>query len=196
MKNKNSKTIPGMVLVVLCFIGLFYFIAQLINIFNELSDQLKASTIQVIGIVSVALITYFANKSLERKRVVESSLREEKRKMYDEYIKFYFRVFSGDKVNDKPSEAEMTKFFVEKNPTIVTYASNSVIKEVGKMRLRLSSNPESMFVVENVLKEMRKDLGHSSSGLDKADILRLFINDIDDYLTGSKVTNQKSGGKK
>ena len=176
--------------------SIVYLAAQLGGVFNSFSDQLKASTIQVVGIVSVALLTYFANKSLERRRAIESSLREEKRKMYDEYIKFYFKVFSGEKVGDRPSEAEMMKFFVEKNPTIVTYASNSVIKEVGKMRLRLTGNPESMFVVENVLIEMRKDLGHSSVGLEKGDILRLFINDIDNYLGSRKVKKQNYGGGK
>jgi hypothetical protein len=53
------------------------------------------------------------------------------------------------------------------------------------MRLKLSGEPESMFIVEDVLLEMRKDLGHPNRGFNKGDILRLFVNDIDKYLNNN-----------
>lgn len=43
-------------------------------------------------------------------------------------------------------------------------------------------NVESMFQLEELLKEIRKDLGHTNRGLQKGDILRLVVNDIDDYI--------------
>jgi hypothetical protein len=37
-----------------------------------------------------------------------------------------------------------------------------------------------IFAFEDLLFEMRKDLGHSNSGLSKGDLLRMFINDYDE----------------
>ncbi len=184
----------GFGLVVAVLVGVGYILVESVNIFKGLDSQLKASTIQVVGIIGVAIVTYFANKSIERKRTIEASLREQKRKMYDDYIKFFYKVFHGERIGDKPTEDEIMKFFADKNPELTTYGSNAVIKKLGEMRLKLSNNPEAMFVVEDVMVEMRKDLGHSKWGYTKGDILRLFINDIDNYLGKRKTIKSDDEG--
>ena len=66
----------------------------------------------------------------------------------------------------------------------MTYGSNGVIKKWGKLRVSLAENADanSLFELEDLMKEIRKDLGHSNRGLAKGDVLRLFVNDIDDHL--------------
>lgn len=46
------------------------------------------------------------------------------------------------------------------------FASNKIITKWGKLRLKMSEgNVESMFQLEELLKEIREDLGHTNRGL-------------------------------
>lgn len=190
MKNKerkanNKDTVVGLLIVVLSASIIIYVLSMLFSAFNALSDELKASIIQVIGIVSVAIVSYFTSKSVENRRAFESSIRKNKVELYDKYISFYFEVFSNEELGLRPTQEEMTKFIVNSNPAIVTYASNGVIKKMGKLRLNIMSNENttnSLFLIEDIMVEMRKDLGHSRNGFKKGDIMRLTVNDIDNYI--------------
>ncbi len=64
------------------------------------------------------------------------------------------------------------------------WGSDSVIKKWSKFR-QLSSDPDkvkttyqSMILLENLLKEIRKDIGYNGGKLDEGELLGLFINDI------------------
>jgi len=49
---------------------------------------------------------------------------------------------------------------------------------------------------EKVLFAIREDLGHDNSGLETGDLLRIYVNDIDDLLPAwlaNQATNQRSG---
>jgi hypothetical protein len=184
--NNKRNLILGVLILIAVGFGVYYLGAHIIGVFNGFSDDLKTGVITAFAVIAVALIGFFTNKSIEHKRSIEKAMRPKKLELYDEYIKFLFRVFNGKKVDNEPTKEEMTKFFVEKNPFIVTYASNGVIEKMGKMRPKLSNTETAMFTIEDLLLEMRKDLGHTKRGFKQGDILRLFINDVDDYLENGK----------
>lgn len=41
---------------------------------------------------------------------------------------------------------------------------------------------KAMFYFEDLMLEIRKDLGHKNKGFEKGDVLSLFINDIKNYV--------------
>jgi hypothetical protein len=49
-------------------------------------------------------------------------------------------------------------------------------------------DPTVLFAFEQMLFEIRRDLGHENNGLGAGDLLRLFINDVDDYLPAGSAT--------
>lgn len=149
------------------------------------NDAVRTAIIAGVPLVVVALISFFASKSLETKRAIEQAMRPKKLELYTEFNEFFMKIFANEKIAKKPSEKEMTRFFAQKTPELMTFASNSVIEKWGKLRIGLdgaATNEEKMFLVEDLFSEIRADLGHGKRGFHKGDILRLFINDIDSYL--------------
>lgn len=58
--------------------------------------------------------------------------------------------------------------------------------EIRELNSKSSNNANAinnLFLLEEVIFLIRKDLGQKNSNLKKGDILRFFINDIDDYIT-------------
>jgi hypothetical protein len=43
-------------------------------------------------------------------------------------------------------------------------------------------SPEVMLAFERLLYSIRRDLGHANKGLGRGDLLRTFINDVDEFL--------------
>src|SRR5205814_7621436 len=121
-------------------------------------------------------------RSLERRRLAGQATLEKRVALYEDFVSFMARMFAGD----QPSESETLEFFRQITPRLIAYSSNDVIKKWGRLRVRYagSTSPDLksvLFEWENLLKAMRKDLGYSASTLARGDILRLTVNDIDDY---------------
>jgi len=156
-------------------------IAELVvNMSPALQATVATGTFAIVG----ALLAFFSNKYLNDKRSTEESIRPKKLQLYEEFITFIMRIFSKEEMGKKPTEDEMMNFFVEKTPDLIKYASNDVIKKWGKLRISLASanGTKSLFLMEDFFKEVRKDLGHPKFRSSRGDILRLFINDIDEYI--------------
>lgn len=186
MANMKSvlSTIAGLAIIV----GLGWAIVQsviyLIGVVGALNESLQTAMIAAVPIIAVALISLYANKSLETKRAVEQAMRPKKLDLYEDFDRFFMSIFTPEDVQKSPTEKEITEYFVTKNPELLTFASNAVIKKWGKLRANLSddklSNVDKMLLVEDLLKEIRIDLGHGGRGFKKGDILRIFINDVDE----------------
>ncbi len=178
------QIVLGLLVVALMTWLLVWILLQLATWYKTLSEPLQAGFIAAVPVVAVAVITYFANKSIETKRSVEQALRPRKLELYEEFIGFLMTIFGNENAVKRPDETEMMQFFADKTPKLMTFASNKVIEKWGKLRVGLdkSSDENKMFLVEDAIKEIRIDLGHGKRGFHRGDILRLFINDVDDYL--------------
>jgi hypothetical protein len=76
-------------------------------------------------------------------------------------------------------------FFVKMAETLTIWGSNDVVKEFGKFET-VSTNPsQTMYAFEEFMFAMRRDLGHNGN-LVLGSLLRLFVTDIDEFLTGKK----------
>jgi hypothetical protein len=189
MKNKFKQafsTILGLAIIVgLGWLVVLGFI-EISKWYGTLSESIQTGIIAAVPILVVAVLGYFANKSLETRRSIEQAMRPKKLELYDSFVKYIMTVFANENFNRRPTEKEMIKFFTAKTPELMTFASNDVIEKWGKFRTRLSDesipNEQKMFTVEELFIAIRKDLGHNKRGFHKGDVLRLFVNDVDNYI--------------
>lgn len=83
----------------------------------------------------------------------------------------------------------MTEILINFSKKLTLWGSNEVIRkwiEIRELNSQSNSNAnaiDNLFLLEEVIFLIRKDLGQKNSNLEKGDILRFFINDIDDYIT-------------
>jgi hypothetical protein len=183
--KQSLNLILGFILLGLLAWAAIWFTMQIGHWYGGLSDPIKTAVLAGIPVISVAVVGFYANKSIETKRAVEQAMRPKKLELYTEFNRFFMSIFDNEKVAEKPTEDDIMRFFSDKTPELITFASNEVIEKWGKLRVGLettTANEAKMFLVEEMLKAIRTDLGHGKRGFHKGDILRLFVNDIDNFL--------------
>ena len=72
-------------------------------------------------------------------------------------------------------------FFAEFNRELITWGSDSVLKAWVKFRAVAADDPKrTLLGMEDLVFAIRRDIGHTNSGLEQGDILRVFVNDLGD----------------
>lgn len=149
-------------------------------------DPIKAAVIGGSATVLVAVLTLTGNARYQSRREIESEHRKQKAEIYEEFMKFMFELLIRDKLKREPAtELEIMQFAVRFNQRMIVWGSDEVLHEWIKFRdasqNHSGSDPSNMLkVMEGLLYSIRKDLGHKNKNLGEYDLLRLFINDIDE----------------
>lgn len=153
--------------------------------FLSLSPATMTPIAALVGLILVPIITYFTTRSLERRRTLETSIRLQKTKLYDDMMRGLLRIVNLQKTAPM-TEQETLQFFAELTPPLISYGSRGVILAWNKFR-KVSINgvgdgSKVMIAFEDVLKAIRKDLGHGVFMHQQGELLRIFINNVDETL--------------
>jgi hypothetical protein len=148
----------------------------------------------IISVLSVVIARAFErNKELAQMRwEKEQEIRKQYIPIYQELVKFLFRIFTSSKTGNPMSPEELNQFFVSFTQEILVWGSDKFIKEFSEFREssveyaeRVKGGNatkddliETMEKLEHLLYSVRVDCGHENKGLGKGDLLTLFINDI------------------
>jgi hypothetical protein len=129
-----------------------------------------------------ALFGLFFQRYLEQQREDERLRRERMTPIYEELVTTFYRGAGGGEL----AETELTAFFNKLAQRLLLWGGPSIIEAFNAWRHAIKvlpeGSPESLFSFEQLMYAMRADLGQSNENLGKGDLLRVFINDIDDYL--------------
>jgi len=130
-------------------------------------------------------------KAYEGRAIVRKEHREKKIPVYEDLIKFMFRILMGTKTGNTPTEKEMLDFMSDFTQSIMVWGSDDVLAAWVKWRRtavnaeELKANPmKLMLLYEDLILTIRSDLGHKNRSLRTGDVLALFVNDIDQQLKG------------
>ncbi|MCW2835346.1 MAG: hypothetical protein JWN68_3299 [Nocardioides sp.] len=116
--------------------------------------------------------------------------------MYTEFVEGLLSIFSSsaesDETDSEDAQAtevspDLLQFFKKITPQLMIWASNDVVVKWSRFRRGGDKHPpmEYMFMMEELLTAIRKDLGHSGA-ITKGDLLGLYVNDIDEHLPSKK----------
>ena len=177
-------------LVVLLGWGLF-------RALDQLKSGVAAAVVTASATVLISVFSLIFSKRWEQRRFIDQANREHKLPVYDEFIRFWFRVtFSGESAEDGLSDDDFKRFVAEFSQKLALWASDDVLQSYNRFRSIGSTttsedtevDPSVLFAFEQMLFEIRRDLGHENNGLGAGDLLRLFINDVDDFLPAGPAT--------
>jgi hypothetical protein len=145
------------------------------------------STEFTVGIITAALtiISIFVSKNVEQNTLIANELRQKKTPVYEEYIKFLFKILESQKAGKKTlSEQELTEFMLKFIQQLLVWGADDVI--IAFLKFKQASNSHSdgphavLFATEDLLLAIRRDLGHKNKGLSKGTLLGIFITDMDE----------------
>lgn len=181
----KKQIILGLFFIILIVYFTYLLIAKLWETFSSVDAKLAIGIIGASTTIIVSLISILVSKQLDRKAQVLSHLREKKVPIYEEIIDFIFRVTFAEKLEKKPiSEQEMVEFVTKFTQELIIWGSDDMIDAFYQFRMESINNPDDqnphkiIFVVENLLLAIRKDLGHKNKNMPKGKLLSLFVNDV------------------
>jgi hypothetical protein len=195
MENTNpqqpkQKLVLSFALLFL-LIGVIGLVARMI--LKDLQPQVGAAFVVAASTVMVSVASVLIAKHYERQAEIQREHMKRKAEIYERQIQFWFSILFAPKLNKPvPNDQELMAFFNDTMKDLITWGGDGVLH--AYRRFRASAAPASqfelaknmIFVFEELLFEMRKDLGHANSGLGRGDLLRMFITDFDDTLGAAK----------
>lgn len=140
-----------------------------------------------VGTVLVSVITVVGSRYFERRANIERLQRRTKLRIYDEFMRFWYRVFQVAGATP-PSPEETITSLGAFSRDVTFWGSSDVVRKYSDFRRHLRENDIStenivpttgltptMTKFEEVLKAIRADLGNSNRGIKSGDIALLFL---------------------
>ena len=159
-----------------------------LRVLVALNSSIAVAVIAAAATVFVSVLSIVLGKAYEARSAAERENREKKIPVYEDLIKFMFRILTGTKTGTMPSEQEMLEFMSSFNQRIMVWGADEVLAAWVKFRkfsvdenLMKAEPMRLMFLYEDLIRAIRQDLGHKNRGLGRGDILALFVNDIEKY---------------
>ncbi|MBC7782752.1 MAG: hypothetical protein H7144_02850 [Burkholderiales bacterium] len=187
----------GLVLLGAIGYGCFIAVRAAFHVIDSMKSDIAMAIIAAGATVLVSILSILLGKVYEARERIQNQHREKKVPVYEELIQFISRVLSGEKIGTAPTQEEIIKFGF--NQKMMVWGADEVLLAWVKW-LRAISDAEvlkadplkGLFLYEELILAIRRDLGHKNKSLKRGDVLRLFVNDIDVHLlpAGKMTTRQ------
>lgn len=146
-----------------------------------------------ISIVTV-VISSIISKLIEYKQITKRYLYEKRERPYSEFISMVYKLqISQKNGKEEYTQTQMIDDISNFSQALTLWGSSRVIKKWIKFREIIQENPaktENLFILEEIVFEIRKDMGQKRKGLKQGDLLSFFVNDIKNHLPKNKNNKQ------
>ncbi len=191
MRNGKNQIVFN-VIGVLFSVGILYFGYRLIAYFISKIDSIDANILIALIAGTVTITGYFITRYLERKKIIEQQIREQKIPVYEEFIEFFFKLFRDSKEKTEIDTNELNDFMWRMNKKSILWLSdktfksyvtwkNTSVKFADSVNKSEAENVKMLQLFEQLLLDFREDIGHDNKNIQKGDLLSLFITDWEKY---------------
>jgi len=157
----------------------------------------KDDAVIIVALVSavVTIVTMVVAKVTEYRQATKRYLYSKREEPYTDFIEVVYKLRDVSKKTDAYPESEMIQDLVKISKGLTLWGSNKVIKKWIKFRTNSVNNKlsptENLLVLEDIIFDIRRDMGHRRGLLQKGDMLKFFINDVDETLLSSSTRKPK-----
>lgn len=146
-----------------------------------------------ISIVTV-LISAIVSKFIEYRQITKRYLYEKREEPYKAFISMVYKLQRSTKNSQEEYiQKQMLNDISSFSEALTLWGSSRVIKKWIKFR-ELSQDKamviQNLFLLEEIVFEIRKDMGQGKKGLKQGDLLSFFVNDIKKYLSNQNKTEK------
>ena len=189
---KFFKTLLGLVILAGLAIAaffvlkyLFLYIAKGVVWLVSIAEKMEAVVIVAILSAVVTVLSMIFGKVIEQRQNTKRYLYGKREEPYRQFIEIVYKIQERTKTNIKYPESEMISDLFGISKGLTLWGSNRVVKKWMKFRTSSTNNADSkntLLILEDIIFEIRRDMGHRRGLLKKGDLLKFFINDVDEAL--------------
>ncbi|RUQ29197.1 MAG: hypothetical protein EKK68_12980 [Candidatus Competibacteraceae bacterium] len=189
--QEKKQIALGLFLVCLLAFTVYLLFSKIWSVFSSINPILGAGFVAASATIIVSLMSVLVSKHLERRATISAHLREKKIPTYEKIISFIFIITFADKLGkDRLTEKEVMQFMAKITQELVIWGSDDMLEAFYNFRKKSIENSNEnkedsykiLFIVEDLLLAIRKDLGHANKKISRGKILGLFINDLPNIL--------------
>lgn len=172
--------------IVVAFVACFIIFAGpgIVSFFSTFST-LDTGVIVALIAGAVSIITLVGGGILNIKMKRDEYLYKRREIPYMQLISMFYDFQSRTISGEEFSQEELRNIYTQVTKDLTLWGSSKAIKTWGKWRVSAGKkgvDPKGLlFGMEAVMIQLRKDMG-LKRGIKKGDLLRLTVNDIDDYV--------------
>ncbi len=190
MSHGHSKTgrivqaLLGLVILALIVWGLYAGTKGLIGAITEAKSSVVASFLAAAVAVVGSVITLAVGKAYETRAAIRNDLRQKKTPVYEDIVHtlLYDVMFAEMLGRELPAQPQLMEFFARITEKLTIWGSDDVLRVYGEFKANAATEndpTQGIFMFEDLLLAIRKDLGHRNKGVGRKAILRLFVTDIE-----------------
>jgi hypothetical protein len=155
------------------------------SILLSIDKEIAATIIATSGTVLVAVGTLIYSQRHSKERDLAEAHRAKKAEIYNEFMRVIVDVLKKSKARDPslPSLPEdLQEFFYSFTRDSIVWASPNIIQSWYRFKKgSVAGSTEVLLLVDDILRDIRKDLGNSNKGLQRGHLIRLFVSDADEH---------------
>ena len=141
---------------------------------GKADDSIKAGLIGIFGMLSVTLVVHYQTKKREINARHFADKRDGYMHLIDLIFELLFSIKAGKSLSEKTMQVKMIKF----KKSLLVWGGPEIIEAWNQYELKADENlpsVEYILEMENVLRAVRKDLGHNDSTLKFGSLSALFL---------------------
>ena len=184
------------VVVVIALVGVAVLVVALLRTawvaISTLPAAVVAPTVVASLTVIVSVFSVVVTTQRSRANEIEKDHRRQRIPVYEEFLQFMFDFLLAEKTGkERPSEKQAIQKFVDFAAKVALWGGPDLLKAWNEFRtIGLGAagptkgddtNTAMIFALERLMFALREDVGHSNNGLREGDILRLFIDVLDEH---------------
>ncbi len=143
---------------------------------------LLTGAVSITGVVISSIVA----KILDYKQKTKRYLYEKREEPYSQFISMVYKLQEDTRHKGQYTKDEMLKDMTSFSQKLTLFGSSKVVRKWINFRMSFQGNnvdkTDTLFVLEDIIFEIRKDMGLKRKGLKKGDMLKFFVNDVDKYL--------------
>ena len=181
--SKFSQAI-GLIFGIGLIVGAGYLVwiilARLLMFLESANPSVSAAVVGAMATVLVGVGGALYTQAQIKKREIEEAHRERKVELYKGFLDMVARMMSEQNENvslEPPSQQELVDFMVEFKTNAVLWGSPKVINAQLNFQKVSESGGNVLFAVDELYKAIREDIGLSNKGLDKRQLVKMYLRD-------------------
>lgn len=170
----------GMGLIIAAGYLAWFILARLLTFLENANPSVSAAVVGAMATVLVGVGGALYTQAQIKKREIEEAHRKKKVELYKGFLDMVAKMTAEENDNvslEPPSPQELVDFMVEFKTNVVLWGSPKVINAQLNFQKVSESGGNVLYAVDDLYKAIREDIGLSNRGLDKRQLVKMYLRD-------------------